>query len=86
MADFRGVPPPRNRLHELPASIGGLRSLRELWLHGNQLRALPEELGNCASLTVLQAHRKEPELAFDLDSDLDPNPDPNPDPNNDPWH
>jgi leucine-rich repeat protein SHOC2 len=28
-----------NRLHALPASIGALRSLRELWLHGNQVRA-----------------------------------------------
>jgi len=25
-------------------------------VHGNKLAALPQELGSCASLTVLQAH------------------------------
>ena len=39
----------------MPETIGRLSKLRELWVHGNALDALPEALGRCASLTVLQA-------------------------------
>ena len=41
---------------ELPAEVGNLTRLRELWVHGNALGSLPAALGRCASLTVLQAH------------------------------
>lgn len=46
-----------NRLAEVPAEIAqALPSLQQLWLHGNQLRQLPEELGELHSLAILELH------------------------------
>eukprot|EP00435_Cladocopium_sp_Y103_P045304 s161_g13.t1 len=49
-----------NRLTEIPAEIAqALPSLQQLWLHGNQLRHLPEELGELHSLAILELHHNQ---------------------------
>ena len=50
-----------NRLSgQLPAEMGNLTSLTELWLSGNQLRGqIPSELGNLTSLTGLSLNNNQ---------------------------
>ena len=43
----------RNRLREIPESLGNLSNLTDLWLYNNQLREIPESLGNLSNLTDL---------------------------------
>jgi len=46
-----------NGLIQLPgAAIDALVHLRELAVYGNELQTLPEELGSCAALEMLDAH------------------------------
>ena len=40
----------RNRLEELPPTVGNLVNLGVLSLRENQLRYLPHEIGTCAEL------------------------------------
>ena len=42
-----------NELRVLPGAVGALRNLEELFLNGNPLRALPDEIEGCLSLRVL---------------------------------
>jgi len=44
-----------NRLTALPASVGRLDALVELFITDNALAALPAELGGCAALVKVQA-------------------------------
>jgi hypothetical protein len=43
----------KNRLQTLSGAVAQLQSLRELMLQSNGMTALPEELGDCLSLKVL---------------------------------
>ena len=42
-----------NQLRSVPAEIGQLASLRELYLYGNQLTSVPVEIGQLTSLKKL---------------------------------
>ena len=42
-----------NQLRSMPAEIGQLASLRELYLYGNQLTSVPVEIGQLTSLKKL---------------------------------
>ena len=42
-----------NQLRSLPAEIGQLTSLQELYLYGNQLTSFPAEIGQLTSLLQL---------------------------------
>lgn len=57
-------------LNELPAEIGQLTNLKELYLHGNQLEILPKEIGNLSQLETLKLKynklKKFPEGISDL--------------------
>lgn len=44
-----------NLLRELPASIGGMTSLVELFITDNRLESLPAAMGKLTSLVKLQA-------------------------------
>ena len=44
-----------NQLASLPASIGELKQLEELYLNRNKLTELPKALGQCDSLRILEA-------------------------------
>lgn len=48
-------PPQGNKLSALPASVGRLGALVELFITDNVLAALPPELGRCSALVKLQA-------------------------------
>ncbi|CAK9061683.1 Erbin (Densin-180-like protein) (Erbb2-interacting protein) (Protein LAP2) [Durusdinium trenchii] len=46
-----------NRLREVPGKISSFCPfLQQLWLHGNDLEELPEELGDLQSLAILELH------------------------------
>jgi Leucine-rich repeat (LRR) protein len=42
-----------DRIETLPAGIGNLRNLRSLRIHGSKISALPDEIGRCLTLTVI---------------------------------
>ena len=55
----------RNRLEELPPTVGNLVNLGVLSLRENQLRYLPHEIGTCAELHVLDVSgNRLPHLPF----------------------
>jgi Leucine-rich repeat (LRR) protein len=47
----------RNRLAELPPSVGGLGNLQAVFVRDNRLHGLPEELGLCVALEEIHADR-----------------------------
>ena len=68
--EWRGVTMDGGRVVELelgemgltgavPAEIGQLTSLAELWLDGNQLTSVPAEIGRLTSLTMLYLHNNQ---------------------------
>lgn len=47
----------RNKLAELPPSVGGLGNLQAMFVRDNRLHGLPEELGLCVALEEIHADR-----------------------------
>ena len=42
-----------NTIERLPASVGAMTAVQEVWLNNNRLKDVPPEIGNCASLVRL---------------------------------
>lgn len=57
----------RNQLVHIPAEVGNLLLLRELFLSNNRIPSLPRQIGNCIQLRKLDLHRNRlTELPSDL--------------------
>ena len=58
------------QIHTLPESIGGLSSLKNLWLSYNKLSVIPESFSNLSSLEILELrsnnYKNIPETLIDL--------------------
>ena len=55
-----------NKIKELPATIGSIKSLRVLNLFNNQLRKLPVEIGTLASLEEVSTIADMPSSYVDI--------------------